>query len=812
MARRSTERGPHPQDPGLFGPDTFGGKERPATPPVEPAGSVVPAGPARLARATRPGRFVDVPNTSPAEPALYAEVAISRPMRREYTYIVEERHAARVAPGVRVVILFSGKREIAVVVRTTTTSDVPRAKLKAVLEVLDPEPIVDESLLSLTRWIAHEYACSWGEALAAALPAALKREGARRTIAFVELVPGTGPEALVEVEPRAEQHRLLRTLMEASGPLPRVDLLRRLNLSQSPLSTLVKRGYARVLHLRAETDALLSGSATKRVRPEALTEDQAHALTRLTEHLDARRFAPALLFGVTGSGKTEVYLRVIEEALARGRGAIVLVPEISLTPQTVGWFRSRFGEVAVLHSQMTDAQRHDMWLRVRRKEARVVVGARSAIFAPVEDLGVVVVDEEHEPSFKQGSTPRYHAREVALERARAANAVCILGSATPALESWAAAQRGELELLRLGARPGGSTMPKIEVVDTRQERGEGGRPYLISRRLSALLLDAVNAHEQAILFINRRGFAPTLWCGNCGEVVTCEDCDVALTWHKRLKRMVCHSCCKETEPSKTCPTCTAPALKFLGAGSQRVEEVLAAVVPHARIGRMDSDTMLRREDYETMLDAFGRGELDLLVGTQMIAKGLDFPRVTVVGIVAADQSLHQPDFRAAERTFQLVSQVAGRAGRGLLEGRIVIQTTLPEDPSIVYAARHAYELFAKGELESRKTTGFPPFGRLLRVVIEDPNEPKVMAAVGSLAEQLRAAVAPLGARILGPAPAPIAQMRGRFRHHVLVRTERATPTGAPHPAFEAARDLLAEYAAASGKLRVSVDVDPVAML
>jgi len=780
MAQRSKDRGA--EGPGLFGPDTFRATEPQPKPPVA-AGTAAEA------------------------PALYVEVALNRPMRRQYTYAVALRHAALVAPGVRVAVPLGPRREVGVVVAVASTSEVPAARLKAVLDVLDEGPVVGADLLHLTAWIAREYACAWGEALAAALPAALKRERARRTVAYVELVPGTPPEALAEVESRPEQHRLLRTLLEASGPLPRVDLLHRLNLSASPLNTLVKRGFARVLHLHVESDALLAGAAATRVRPAELTGDQQAALTRIVEHLAARRFAPALLFGVTGSGKTEVYLRAIEEALARGRGAIVLVPEISLTPQTVGWFRSRFGEVAVLHSQMTDSQRHDMWQRVRRGEARVVVGARSAIFAPVADLGVVVVDEEHEPSFKQGSTPRYHARDVALERARLAGAVCLLGSATPSLESWAAAERGELELLRLRARPGGSRMPTVEVVDTRRERGEGGRPNLVSRRLSTLLIDAVSAHEQAILFINRRGFAPTLWCSNCGEVVHCSKCDVALTWHKRLGKLVCHSCCDESPVRKTCDACSAPALRFLGAGSQRVEEVLAAVVPHARVGRMDSDTMLRREDYETMLDAFGRGELDLLVGTQMIAKGLDFPRVTVVGIVAADQSLHQPDFRAAERTFQLVSQVAGRAGRGALEGRIVIQTTLPEDPAIVYAARHAYEAFAKGELESRRTTGFPPFGRLVRVVLEDEVEARAQAAAADLAEKLRAAVAAAGARILGPAPAPIAQVRGRYRFHVLVRTERGE-----HPAFLAARDLLADFAGASGNLRVSVDVDPVAML
>ncbi|MEL6428190.1 MAG: primosomal protein N' [Planctomycetota bacterium] len=746
------------------------------------------------------------PKSAPVDAALFAEVALNRPMRQAYTYAVTADYADRVAPGVRVAVPFAGRREIGVVVSTSETTDVDAARVKPVSDVLDAAPVLDAHLLELTRWMADYYACSWGECLAAVLPAAMKREGGRRTVAVVRPADGVSPERLAELEgtASAKQHRVLRTLLDATGPVSRVDLKKRLNVTDAPIRTLERKGLVAIDQVIAPPDDLLSGEREARPRHAQLTPDQADAVAALDAAVDEGAFAPTLLYGVTGSGKTEVYLRVIEHALERGKGAIVLVPEIALTPQTVGWFVDRFGAVAVLHSGMTDAQRLSMWNRVRDGEARVVVGARSAIFAPVHDLGVIVVDEEHEPSYKQGNAPRYHARDVAVMRAKIEGAVCVLGSATPSLESWRNAHQGRYALAKLRARASGRPLPEVEIVDMRGERDEKGTPRLFSRRLEDLLKKTLERSEQAILFINRRGFAPVLWCRECGETLKCEHCDTAMNWHKRLGRMVCHSCCEEVVVPKRCPSCTAPALQFLGAGSQRVEEILRIVAPHARVGRMDSDTMLRREDYEETLGAFGRGELDVLVGTQMIAKGLDFPRVTLVGIVSADASLHQPDFRAAERTFQLVSQVSGRAGRADLPGHIVVQTTNVEEPAIRLAARHDFDAFALEEERTRQEVGFPPYRRLVRVVWEDEDESRVLEASTRAAHALREALSEHGVQVLGPAPAPMALQRGRHRRHMLLKIPLAGQ------GLSRARAVLTSLH--TQRPRTAIDVDPTSML
>ena len=743
-------------------------------------------------------------------PGRYCDVALDRPVRCEFTYTVPAALAERLAPGVRVAVGFSGRREVGVVVGLTSQTDLSPERLKPVEDVLDAEPVVDADLLDLTRWIADYYACSWGEALAAVLPAALKRERAGRRVALAAPADGVGAEQLAELEsPHPKQHRLLRTLRDAGGPMERAELLRRTNLSSSPLHSLVRKGLVVLRHVAGGIDPLaraVAGAGEERSRPERLTTAQTAAVERLVAAVDSGEHLTALLWGVTGSGKTEVYLRVIEEALARGKGAIVLVPEIALTPQTVGWFRSRFGEVAVLHSRMTDVQRLSMWRRVARGENRVVVGARSAVFAPVRGLGVIVVDEEHEPSFKQSNVPRYHARDVAVERARMAGAVCILGSATPSLESWHNAERGRYQRIELPGRVHGGSPPAVQVIDMNAELAETRRPALFSRALHAHLEGALSRGEQAILFLNRRGFAPVLWCRACTETVHCEHCAVPMTLHKRLGRLVCHTCCSEIVPPRECPSCTAPALRFLGVGSERVEDVMRELFPAARVGRMDSDTMLRREDYEETLAAFGRGELDVLVGTQMIAKGLDFPRVTVVGIISADSTLHLPDFRAAERTFQLVSQVAGRAGRGKLAGHIVIQTVAPEHPAVVQAARHDYATFARLESGFRAELGYPPHGRLLRVVLEDEDEERAREAAERIAVALRALEDSHPIQVLGPMPAPLAVVRRRHRMHILVKG------GEQDPGIPAARSVLVELAAGTSRPRVAIDMDPVGML
>ena len=761
-----------------------------------------------MAGESAPGLFPEI--SAPDQPApagVYCQVALNRPMRCEYTYAVPEALSEGIAPGMRVAVPFAGRRSVGVVVGLTGSTDLPAKRIKSISDVLDPAPILAQELLDLTHWMAAYYACSWGEALAAVLPAALKREGGRRTTAMLVVEDEVGPEQLAHLEQRhPKQHRLLRTLLEVDGMIERKDILRRLVLSDSPAKSLVKRGWVRVENVEPVQDKLLGGEASERTRPDTLTPEQDKAVTALQDQLDQGGYGTFLLKGVTGSGKTEVYLRAIEHALAQGKGAIVLVPEIALTPQTVGWFRARFGDVAVLHSRMTDVQRLSMWRRVQAGECRVVVGARSAVFAPVADLGVIVVDEEHEPSFKQGNVPRYHGRDVAVMRARKAAAICILGSATPSLESWVNAEAGRYTLLELPSRVHGGPMPAVQVVDMRVEMAEVKQSVIFSRALIKRLKTALARGEQGILFLNRRGYSPVLWCRACGETVTCDDCSSPMNLHKRHGRLMCHTCCGERLPPTDCPSCTAPGLRFLGAGSERVEDLLKEQLPEARVRRMDSDTMLRREDYEQTLAAFGKGEIDLLVGTQMIAKGLDFPRVTVVGIISADSALHLPDFRAAERTFQLVSQVAGRAGRADLEGHVVIQTVVPDHYAIVQAARHDFETFAALELGHRKALGYPPYGRLIRMIFEDEEEKRAQARAQHCADVLRAHMAGDGLQILGPAPAPFSMVRGRHREHLLMKVSEQ------FNAAEELRSLVVQLAHEGGKTRVQVDVDPVGML
>ena len=743
----------------------------------------------------------------PASPsaACHVDVALNKPLPQEYTYAVRAEHAARVRPGSRVVVPFGSRRELGVVVALREKVDLDPRRVRAVLEAPDAEPLLDEHALKLARWMAGYYACALGEALAAFLPAALKREGAARKTTLVRATCDYAALAALETS-HPKHHRLLRLLLDVGEPLEIREACRRANLSTAFAKTLVQKGLCALEQVAVETD-LLQTATSERRKPEQLSADQQKALAAIEAALVARTFKPYLLQGVTGSGKTEVYLRAIEASLALGRGAIAIVPEIALTPQTVGWFRGRFGEVAVLHSGMTEAQRRDMWLRVKQGRARVVVGARSAVFAPVADLGVVVVDEEHEPSYKQGETPRYHARDVAVVRARDAGAVCILGSATPALETWHNAREGRYELLRLATRVGGAALPPVEVVDLRNEPRVDGRPALYSAKLAFALKDVLAKGEQAILFINRRGWSPTLWCQACGETLRCRQCDSALVLHRRIGRAVCHSCCEEIPPPSACPSCTAPKLRIFGAGAERVESELSLLVPEARVARMDSDTMVRREDYERVLERFGKRELDVLVGTQMIAKGLDFPLVTLVGVLDADAALHMPDFRAAERTFQLLAQVAGRAGRGERAGRIIVQSSMPDAPVIRAAAKHDYESFATAEAKLRKELGYPPYGKLVRVVFEDEDVQVAREGAADCAAALaRAAAGAEGLVLLGPNEAPIALLRGRHRHHLMVK---ARGTGDALPRVRAAlRQWIADHA----RPHATVDVDPVSML
>jgi primosomal protein N' (replication factor Y) len=532
--------------------------------------------------------------------------------------------------------------------------------------------------------------------------------------------------------------------------------------------------------------------------------------------LDSKTYQPFLLHGVTGSGKTELYLRGVEHLLAKGRGSLVLVPEIALTPQLVGRFRSRFGaEVAVLHSGLKDKERLLYWQALRRGELRVAVGVRSAVFAPVRDLGLIVVDEEHDPSFKQEEKLRYQARDLAVVRGNQLGATVLLGSATPSLETLENARRGRYRTLLLGARVDDRPMPTVELVDLREERPrppvqlQEEEAPILSAQLLLAMAEVLEAGRQVILFLNRRGHSTLLLCATCGQALRCHQCDVSLTQHLLGKsvKVMCHYCGEARGSVERCDACQGPLLK-LGVGTQRVEAEVAARFPKARVGRLDRDFATSAEKVTELLAAFARREVDVLVGTQMVAKGHDFPGVTLVCVVMADTSLGLPDFRASERTFQLLTQVAGRAGRGQEKGRVLIQTYNPDAEAVQRAVGHDYGGFAEQELVWRQRLAYPPFNRLAAVRIEGEDGPAVQGVAARLGERLAARLPPSasGVRLLGPAPAPIAKLRGKTRWQLLLKA-------GTHRQLTPLLDLVdAEAARLPRSVRVTVDVDPGAML
>ncbi len=528
----------------------------------------------------------------------------------------------------------------------------------------------------------------------------------------------------------------------------------------------LRRG--RPLTPTADTPVPPTGTAEAPAPAPTLTAQQAAAVARIREALDAGRHEVFLLHGVTNSGKTEVYLRVIQQVLAQGRDSIVLVPEIALTPQTIERFTHRLGaaQVAVLHSRLTERQRLSEWSRLAQGRAHVVIGARSAVFAPVRRLGLVVVDEEQESTYKQEETPRYHARDTAVERARTAGAAVILGSATPSLEAYTRAQDGRYTRLTLTERIDRQPLPAVEIVDLRRLAGRGTRAVL-SPQLETALGRTLADQQQAILFLNRRGFATFIQCHGCGAVVRCPTCRVTLTFHQASGLLLCHHCRHREPAPELCPACHGHYVRFRGAGTQRVESELARRFPTARIARMDTDTMRPRASHETVLSRFRRHELDVLIGTQMVAKGHDFPQVTLIGIINADTALHLPDFRAGERTFDLLTQVAGRAGRGTAPGRVIIQTALPDHPAIVHASRHDYEGFAREELQHRRALHLPPVAALARLTVRAKREERAKTAAETLAAQLQRVRRP-AAMVLGPSPAHLYRLRGFYRWHLIV--------------------------------------------
>ena len=599
-----------------------------------------------------------------------------------------------------------------------------------------------------------------------------------------------------------QQSALLERLQQSGGRMPLAEL-RRQKVSESALATLIRRDTVKIeRELRA-----FHYSSIPAAPPIELTAAQSAVFERVRQAATAKKFHVALLHGVTGSGKTAVYLAAMRDVLAAGRSALLLVPEIGLTPAAVANLYSQFGSsVALLHSALTTDERAEQWRRIASGEARIVVGTRSAIFAPARDLALIVVDEEQDTSYKQEETPRYHGRDVAVMRGKLANAMVLLCSATPSLESYHNAQHGKYELLELRERVEKRPLPQTEIIDMRQEFQETGEQHLFSRRLSQEIRERLERGEQAMILLNRRGYSPAVLCRACGESMQCKNCSIALTHHKGAQTLECHYCGYRRAVSQTCPSCSSDQLFFLGAGSERLEERLNAEFPRARIGRLDRDTVRERQDFERVLAALIAGEIDLLVGTQMIAKGHDVHGVTLVGVVGADFALGFPDFRAAERTFQLLTQVAGRAGRGQIPGRVVLQTYSPDHYAIQFAAQHDYAGFCEKELRYRRWMNYPPFTALANVLVRSPKLEQALRFSGALGDWLKKHGGK-EVRILGPAAAPFVRLKNDYRYHFILKSEsRERLNGVLRGLLSFAREQKIP------RTQMVVDVDPVSLM
>jgi primosomal protein N' (replication factor Y) len=730
---------------------------------------------------------------------LIARVAVAAPLEKTLSYLVPEDLRDQVRVGVRVRVPL-GRRSV--VGYLLQMEEGEAEGLKPIREVLDRAPLFDETLVSFLERAAEYYCYPIGEVFRTALPAGLS--GSREGVAIVtermffslpspeQQATGSKQQAIFAYL----QDREMVPLGELKGLFP--------NPYQS-LQRLVEKGLIgeKVQERRRDPFA---GEVPGIDRPVVPGPEQAAALVAIEDALEKGRFTPILLHGVTGSGKTEVYLRAIQQVLAAGRQALVLVPEIALTPQLVGRFRARFAgraaRLAVLHSGLSEGERYDAWRAVARGDADIIIGARSAIFAPAARLGIIVVDEEHEASYKQGDGFRYNARDLALLRGRMTEATVLLGSATPALTTFFRARQGHIDYLALPGRVLERAMPVVTLVDLTGQRPEG----VLAEPLRQALQENLDRREQSLLLLNRRGFAPFLLCVDCGATLRCPNCEITLTYYQNLRLLRCNYCDYSLTPPDLCPACQGSGMAPEGAGTERLEEELAALFPLARIGRMDRDTTARKGSHQRLVEGMESRQIDILVGTQMIAKGHDFPGVTLVGVVNADSALNLPDFRAAERTFTLLTQVAGRAGRGELAGRVLIQTYAPDHYALVAAAGHDYTGFYEQETAVRRDLSYPPFGYLANWVLAGNDQRQVSEAADRLAEELQRLAGKLEVEVLGPAPCPLIRLRGKWRFQILLKAPDRGPL----------RRLLVRFGALRARVprgvNLTLDVDPMDML
>jgi primosomal protein N' (replication factor Y) len=801
----------------------------------------------------------------------FCDVSLPVPLDQAFTYALPETLRHRVAPGCRVLVPFGPRRLTGVVLRCH--DDPPQVEAREALRLIDAQPVLDEELLALGKWIAGYYCAPLGEVLRGMLPLASEiRRG--KIYSLTDAGRDATRQLLLDAAAEDPVAQVLRAL--ESRPLSAAYLAKKLPLADKVIKSLEKRGFIFPEQVNEDRDPLRASSDRLRVelaanRPEAklskperelvaflelhpgthnlkdlessvrtasaaarslsrkkvvilkrepmaigggytgrarhaLNSLQQEAFTQICDAIVSRRFQTFLLHGVTGSGKTEVYLSAIDTALAAGRGALLLVPEIALTPAMAGQFFARFGDrVAILHSAFSDSERAEQWRKIRSGDAGVVVGTRSGVFAPVRNLGLIVVDEEHDQSYKQEETPRYNGRDVAIVRAKAGGACVVLGSATPSLESRYNAERGKYTLLELPDRVEARPMPQVELIDMRVEFLETRRQATFSRRLIEAIKFRLENGEQTMLLLNRRGFSSSVACRACGERVGCINCSLSLTYHRRDRRMLCHYCNYAEKVPTLCPKCQSEHIYFLGVGSEKVEEELHRELPKARIARLDRDTVSGKRHYETILQNFREGHYDILVGTQMIAKGHDIPNVTLVGVISADIGLGMPDFRAAERTFQILTQMSGRAGRGNLPGVVLIQTISPDHYAVRLAGRQDYAGFYQRELEFRRAMRYPPFSAMANLLVRSEKKEVALRMSGDLGQLLTPT--PEQLKIMGPAEAPVPRLKNEYRYQFLIKAANRT---ALNELLHRVRHFALERK--WGATALVIDVDPVTLM
>ncbi|MFY0780264.1 primosomal protein N' [Peribacillus simplex] len=787
---------------------------------------------------------------------------------REFDYRIPEKWNQVIKPGMRVIVPFGPRMVQGFITGLKAESDF--AKLRYIKEPMDLEPILNDELLKLGDWLTKEAMCFKISALQAMLPAAMKAKyekvinviedkknqlppfiqnlfGKNDSISWKEVIEGENAslfqkeiqngnlELVYNVKNRLnkktvrviksllsskeltemassisshakKQQELLQYFIEHQEPVPLKELLELINTSSGTVKALVSKGALAEMDQEIYRDPY-ENRVFEKSNPFTLTDEQGAALKPIHEKIHHDEHDVFLLYGVTGSGKTEVYLQAIASVIEKGKEAIMLVPEISLTPQTVKRFKERFGEqVAVMHSGLSVGEKYDEWRKIHRKEVKVVVGARSAVFAPFENLGLVIIDEEHESSYKQEETPRYHARDVAIERAKSYKCPVILGSATPTLESFARAKKNVYKLLTLSQRMNKNALPAVDIVDMREELRTGNRS-MFSELLFTKLKDRLEKGEQTVLMLNKRGHSSFVMCRSCGLVINCPNCDISLTYHRFNDIMKCHYCGFEEGMPSVCPECESEHIRFFGTGTQKVEEELAKILPDARVIRMDVDTTSKKGSHERLLNAFGEGKADILLGTQMIAKGLDFPNITLVGVLSADTMLHLPDFRSSEKTFQLLTQVSGRAGRHQLPGEVVIQTYTPEHYSIELSALQDYDAFYEREMHLRRQSHYPPYYYVVLITVSHEDLMKTVSVTEKITNYL-------GSRlnrdsiVLGPVASPISRINNRYRYQCLIKYRREPDLN------QHLRTLLEHYQkeTAQNHLQISIDLNPQIMM